>query len=388
MTRLGASAATISLALAIALAAGACTNVDDETSSGAGPFTGGGGAIEITVSGEALAYTGYRFPPASGDVGFVDGWELAFDEVLVTVDDVTLSANPDTSPTDPSRTGPVVARLPGGPWALDLHARGDLAGKGGGGETALRIGELTTENQAGGGRFDPESRYAFGFRTVAATGAATMTNLSDAARADYQEMIAKGYTTLFVGTATFKGSSCTTSDDSYDFDALPKVVKFRFGFATPAAYVNCQNPDDDPARPFEGEEHERGVQVKPNQPVVAQVTLHTDHLFWDALTHDAPLHFDMIAARYAGAPAGADPPIARVEDFAGAPFAPFRDARGAVVARRSCVGAERYVLPRGPLAFDARGVPVASYSDFMIYAERTLGHLNADGLCFVAPATR
>jgi hypothetical protein len=46
-----------------------------------------------------LALGGYAFPPASdGDPAFVDGWELKFDELLVTLDKITLSENPDNDP--------------------------------------------------------------------------------------------------------------------------------------------------------------------------------------------------------------------------------------------------------------------------------------------------
>jgi len=97
-----------------------------------------------------------------------------------------------------------------------------------------------------------------------------------------------------------------------EFAKLPKTVHFRFGFAIPATYVNCQNPDNDPASPIPGEEHQRGVQVKPNTSTIVQLTVHTDHMFWEKLAHEQPLHFDQIACAYVGI----DSPTASLADMA------------------------------------------------------------------------
>ena len=71
----------------------------------------GPGGILFAVSGEVLALDGYQFPPANpGDPAFVDGWEVHFTRLLVTVDKITLSNEPDVSPGDQSLTG--AARSP------------------------------------------------------------------------------------------------------------------------------------------------------------------------------------------------------------------------------------------------------------------------------------
>jgi hypothetical protein len=350
----------------------------------------GPGGILVAASGEVLALQGYPFPPANpGATAFVDGWEMHFDRLLVTVDHVVIADSPDTSPTDQSKTGPVVAEQDG-PWVIDLHAGGPLQGKGGNGEQAVPFTSFTSQNKNGDGPFDPTLRYAFGFDVVPATASAINVNLDAAAMSDYQEMIAQGYTVLYVGTATFAGGSCTTSDSTYDFNKLPSVVHFRFGFRSPTSYVNCQNPDNDPAQPFPGEEHERGVQVLPNRSVIAQVTIHTDHPFWESTVHDSPAHFDPIAARYAGTDGGV--PLATLEDQIGVDFTAFHDATGAALPWRSCLST--YPIPSsGTMGFDAHGVAVdpggspanalRDYRDFMTYDQSTQGHLNADGLCFV-----
>ncbi len=141
-------------------------------SSGCGNTGTGGGAVQVTASGESLALGGYAFPPAMmGDPDFVDGWELRFTKFIAVFDNVTLSENPDAQPTDESQTGKLVARV-NGPWAIDLHQGGPLAGKAGQGEQAFPIAVLQNQNLNHGAAFDPTARYAFGFDTVPATAAA------------------------------------------------------------------------------------------------------------------------------------------------------------------------------------------------------------------------
>jgi hypothetical protein len=201
-------------------------------------------------------------------------------------------------------------------------------------------------------------------------------------------MIARGYTALFVGTATFKGQSCVTTDASYDFASLPTTVKFHLGFTAPAKYVNAQNPDNS-GDPFAGEEHQRGVQVKTNASIASQVTFHLDHVLWESFVHDSPAHFDQFAAQYAGV---AGTPTARMEDFVGKGFTPVKDRSGATVPWRFCPPATKDTQSGG-LTFDTLSIPVSpsgdptqairDFHDYTIYNHSTWGHLNADGLSFV-----
>ena len=88
---------------------------------------GNGAKVQFSASGEVLALGGYGFPPATADApAFVDGWEIHFTKFLTTIDKIKLYANPDTSPTDQSQVGPLVAEVDG-PFAIDLHV--DIAGK-------------------------------------------------------------------------------------------------------------------------------------------------------------------------------------------------------------------------------------------------------------------
>jgi hypothetical protein len=363
------------------------------TSLGCGSNPSKTGGIQFTASGEVLALGGYDFPPTNpADPAFVDGWKLEFQEVLVTFDNINLSENPDKSPTDQSQTDQMVAQVKG-PWAVDLHKGGPLPGKGGTGEQAVKLPNavIREQNMNRNAAFDETKRYAFGFDIVAATNSATKVNLDATGLADYAEMVRQGQAVLYVGTATYRGgSSCTSTDSTYDFTKLPTTVKFRFGFKSPTSYINCQNKDNDPAAPFPKEEHQRGVYVKNKDETLLQATVHTDHPFWESFVHDSPPHFDQLAAR---AKEQADHSfLVTLEDVANVNFQAFTDSGSKKVPWRSCLSS--YALPASPqMNFDTLGVPydpnadptvgLRGLADYMTYTQSTQGHLNADGLCFV-----
>jgi hypothetical protein len=355
-------------------------------------------SLTVVVAAEDTAFTGFAFPPVStNDPAFVDGWQVSFDRILVTVDAVTLADSPDTSPTDQAQTGRVVAHGYG-PWAVDLTKLGgpvDLTPKiqpahlsVHGGDTGpnpsaqplVKFGGLDSD------AFDTSVRYAFGFSFVPATATAKMTNLDANAAADYGDMVQKGGSVLYVGTATFKGKDCTSSNPDYKgWDALPKSVRFRFLFRTPTSYVNCQNTDLK-GKPFPEEEAQRGVQVTAGTPTFAQITLHVDHPFWSTVDHDAAqLYFDQIAAA-----ANADG-VVTLDDLAKLDPTGFRDAAGVELPWRSCLAATP--PPEGTRGFDtgsvlvdpkvSHSVGLRNYADFMSYLQSTQGHMNADGLCAV-----
>jgi hypothetical protein len=343
----------------------------------------------FTISGEVLALGGYGFPRATqDDPAFVDGWELEFSEVLVTVDKITISENPDLDPGDQAKTGQLVAEALG-PWAVDLHKGGPLPGKGGTGEQAVQIVTLDNQNKNGGAPFAADTRYAFGFDIVESTAGAKIVNLDDQGKADYALMQQNGYTVLYVGTATFKGTSCTPPTTDPAFATFPTVVNFKLGFKSPATYVNCQNPDNDPAKAFGQEEHERGIVGKKGETVTAQLTVHTDHPFWDSFLHDSPAHFDMVAAQYTGS---TGTPDAVLEDMKGVDPTAITDKQKNKVPRRTC---DKFYTPpnMGQLSLNTTGVPVdptgdpatsiRDLYDYMTYNQSTQGHLNSDGLCFV-----
>jgi hypothetical protein len=370
----------ISVAFAISLLMVACSSDDKSVASG---------GIVFVASGEALALTGYAFPPANpGDPAFVDGWEVKFTRLLTTIDKITLSDNPDKVAGDESQVGSVVAEVDG-PFAVDLsHSDPSyLPGKGGPGEQAVPIASLK------GGQFKTDgTRYALGFDLVNASASAKNVNIDSAGMADYQTMIAQPCTVLYVGTATFKGDKSNPACYPADYEKWPDVVNFRLCFKSATSYVNCQNPDNDPAAPLGAEEHQRGIAFKANASVIGQITIHTDHPFWDSVLHDSPAHFDQFAARVVGQPS---PASVTLEMTSGVDYTAYTDALGNKLDWRYCVEPPTDVHPKltGPMAFDPQTVPHAignnpatglrDYYDFATYNQSTQGHLNSDGLCFV-----
>jgi hypothetical protein len=368
----------------VALCLTGCGGSSSGGSGGGNPATGG--SITFTASGEVLALVGYDFPPAPMGGEFVDGWEVKFDQFIVTIDKIKLSENPDLDPGNESKTGALVGEVDG-PWAVDLHKGGPLPGKGGMGEQAVEIASLDNQNKNGGGAFEAASRYAFGFDLVAASDAAKNVNLDADGQKAYEEMKQNGWVVLYDGTATFKGTKCAPSNP--ELDALPKQVHFHLGFASPTSYVNCQNPDNDPAKPLGDEEHERGIALKPNATTYAQVTVHSDHPFWESFVHDSPAHFDMLAAQHVGE----TKPTVLLDDVKGVDPTAITDNDGKPVDWRTC-DPKNYTPPgKGQMSFDTLGIPVnpkgnpatsiRDLKDYMTYNQSTQGHLNSDGLCFV-----
>lgn len=377
------------------------------------PADPGAAGVLFAASGEVLALTGYGFPPATADdPAFVDGWDVHFKHLLVTIDDITLSSGPNDKPGDQSCVEPTGAKV-SGPWAVDLsHDEPSyLQGKGGPGEKAVPIAALAHQNYPAGNSaaFDTSGAtpYAFGFDIAPARATAMNVNLDADALTEYQGMINDGCAVLYVGTATFGGMDCTcpttasatAACDPATYAGWPsrgQSVPFHLCFKSPTTYVNCQNPDNDPAKALSGEEHQRGIYFKKDASIVAQVTIHTDHPFWDSVLHDSPAHFDQFAATVAGGQAvNGVFPTATVELTQALDYGGLKDAMGHALNWRYCIAPPTDVHAQlvGPMAFDPQSVPRApgtdgcaglrNYSDFATYNQSTQGHLNSDGLCYV-----
>ncbi|MCG3173020.1 MAG: hypothetical protein GMKNLPBB_01196 [Myxococcota bacterium] len=343
--------------------------------------------VKVTISGERLGLNGLAYPPAAGqEAAFADGWEVKFEHALVTVDNIRLSGNPDNSPTDKSKTGEAVAELKG-PFAADLAKPGPLPGKGGEGDKAFELGVIPNQTLKNGAAFQTDERYAFGYEIVTASSSAKQIGFDEDSKKLYAEMIEKGYSMLVTGTAAWKGQNCTPDDPV--FSAMPKTVKIKFAFKSPAQYINCENPDNNPAKPFDGEESQRGIALKTNTETIAQATIHLDHLFFSSFEHDPPLYFDQIAAQYMGQ----QNPTATLEDMAKVDFQAFKTSDGKPLPWRKCW--EKAEAQSGQRSFKVEGVPVdpsaapgaalRNYADYITYNQTTLGHLNADGLCYTVP---
>ncbi|MCL2627008.1 MAG: hypothetical protein FWD46_09410 [Cystobacterineae bacterium] len=335
--------------------------------------------FRILVSGEDMVAHGVAFPPSAArgySIFFVDGWALSFESVILTLAHVQLSENPDMSPGDASITGPVVAELEG-VFAIELKSEGGFGLDGH--EHALGI-LAKQSRKKGAPAFDSKTRYAFGYSLVAARPEALQLGFTEASKAAYARMQEKGWTIFVRGKAEFKGGEgCRSSNAGYDFSRLPKAFEFELGFAMPVDYKNCLNPRL-------GEEV-RGIQVKDNASVDAVVTLHLDHLFWEALKEDANLRLDAWAARKSTevGPATGTPLLSNA-DLAEIDIFHVKDAQGQAVPYRDCKNQQGVWLGdekrAGEVLRYERGViPLTNLNAFIQHNLSTFGHLNEDGLC-------
>src|SRR6202167_6064207 len=143
-----------------------------------GPTDPGAGGFVFTISGEVNAISGYAYPPYDpSQTWMVDGWNWKIEKYIVVVDHITLWNDPNQSPSDQSQHGSQIAHADG-PFVVDLHKGGPIDGMGGGGEQALALAPLTSQNDNGGAAFDPTTTYAFGFSTVPAPGDGSAINVN------------------------------------------------------------------------------------------------------------------------------------------------------------------------------------------------------------------
>jgi hypothetical protein len=375
MKKLKSVLSLLALAGSAAIVSGCGSDDDDGDDANTGATSGG---FSITVSGEDLASIGYdwnRDSLADGDPpAFVDGWAVHFDHVIVTVADVTLSLDPDKDRGNPRDVGDTVASA-AGPWAVDAAIGGDVVGKSQSpDEKTLAIAAFAKQDN--GDAFDPESRYAFTYDLVAATRDAVLTNLDAEGLALYEEAQTKGYSMILAGTATYKGPDPDT--DSV-FAKIPTEVNFSLGLENPSSYINCRNTDLSPI----GDEYPRGVQASATKATTVQITIHTDHGFWDTLNVEGtPLHFDPIAANASGYGTPGEPGRVSIDDLVNVDITGLTTADGEPLPWRSAVS--DYDAPSGQMKYDPNGTSFEkanSLAAFLAYSAASGGHLNADGEC-------
>lgn len=353
-----------------------------------GPFTPpadpGKGAFWITVSGEDLAVKGYEWSSSSlaeGDPpAFVDGWSIAFEHVIVTVDKIRVNADPDKDQGNPQNVGALVASVDG-PFAVDATIGGNVTGKSGeADEKTVPIAAITT--QSDGKPFDPAARYAFGYDLVTASANAKNVNLDADGLALYEQAKQKGWSMILAGKATYKGPSTSGGDGGTQvFSKIPKEVKFTLGLKNPSSYLNCHNTDLQQV----GDEFPRGIQANANKSTTVQITVHTDHAFWDKLNVEGtPLHFDAIAAQASTYGTPDSPGTVTIEDLENVDVTGFKTRAGEPLPWRSLVS--DYKAPEGQMKFDPNGTSFSkanSFSAFLSYSAASGGHMNADGECEV-----
>lgn len=344
-------------------------------------------SVQVTFSGETLAVNGLPFQPVNqGDPSFVDGWDMRFDEVLVVLGNFRLSpgATQFGGTSLSAQVNPAVATR-AGPYVVDMHKPTGFVGKDG---VEPAQGIFKWDAQDNGQKLDTGTLYAFSYDVVKATYPVASVNLSSDQQADYDLMVANGWSKLYRGTATYVGTG-KYPDPAIQakFDALPRTVKFYFGWNDATSYVNCVNPDNgsgggggDPAL--------RGLRPSPSGAVIGQITLHVDHFVWDeVLIEGTPLRFDHIAA-VAGAGAATTPvdltkilhrPLALT--FAdGTPLpdrGPYQNVPGGYTTDQA---------NPSQITLNLNGLPSANAPDvinFMAFSAQSQMHLNANGICYV-----
>jgi hypothetical protein len=357
---------SVALAIFVGATASGCNGADGAKR---------GGELQITASAEGLGANGYAFPPVAGQgLAFVDGWAVDFERIIVVIDNIRISEMPDKNPGDQSVVGATVVTRTG-PFVVDLKGPGNAEDKGLAGKVAitLPIDDLK-------GQFDLEQRYAFSYDLVAATSDAELVNV-EADDPDLVGMIAAGQRALLTGHAEFKGNNCRSTVPTYPFEDVPQSVDFRFGLPGSVRYLNCQNPENQ-GEAIAGEESPRGVQMLPTGVTAAQITIHTDHLFWPTVDHENLPLFDQYAAN-ASLANGAY--RVELEQFSSMPVTGITDGNRIALPWRSCVDESLYVLPppNTTMAFNPGSQALTNLYAFVQFNAASMGHLNADGLCYV-----
>jgi hypothetical protein len=348
------------------------------------------GTIEVTLSGEILGENGLPFNPVTaGDPQFVDGWNVSFDKYIVVVGNVQLSPNATQSAIWQQTSGVVAHK--DGPFVVDVHRLATSGANGfvgkDGEEPAGALFKFDAQDN--GTLFDTGTLYAFSYDTIVAKYPATQVNLSQEEFAIYDEMVKNGWDKYIEATATYVGTGTIPSAQDPDgsiqqhFAALPPVVHFKLGWSDATHYQNCINPDNG-----NGDAEDlanRGVQPNSNGAVIAQITAHTDHLFWDKLKQEGtPLRMDPVAA-WADASGHVD-----IDDLASKPLAvtfsdgtpmpdraPFQNVPGGYTTDQA--NPAQIVLDLGGVTSSGIG----GLADFMAFSAQSQMHLNSDGLCYV-----
>lgn len=344
------------------------------------PADPGSGAFWVTVSGEDLALLGYDWTSSSEAEGdppaFVDGWAVRFDHVIITVNSLRINADPDLDEANPFDVGPLLASADG-PWAVDASIGGDVVGKSGSpDERTVPIAAFS--RQSNGNAFDPAARYAFSYSLVAASEDARIVNLDAEGLALYEQAKENGWSTILAGTAEYNGPA---PEAGSVFAQIPSQIEFTLGLSNPSSYINCANSDLQAI----GDEFPRGIQANANATTTVQITIHTDHVFWDALNVEGtPLHFDPIAARASTYGMPDTPGVVTTADLVDADVTALTTRSGDPLPWRSVV--PDYTAPAGQMAYNVNGTSFSianSLASYLAYSAGSGGHMNADGECEV-----
>ncbi|MCK6511389.1 hypothetical protein L6R29_15640 [Myxococcota bacterium] len=207
----------------------------------------GKGTVALSLSGGEALREGFPHKESGTERSFVDGWKLKFTKLLIVVGDVAL-VRPEKKDVAASWKGPLL---------VDMMAE---AVQGGGTQGTLEFAEIKDV---------PALRLNVGFSVLPATAGVEKRYATEA---DANEMIAKGWSFLFEGTANKEGTA---------------EIKFRLGLPLHLRYSECSN----------GKDSTLGLAVESNKKTGALIYLHPIHLFWDSLGEGkSKLRFDAFAA--------------------------------------------------------------------------------------------
>jgi hypothetical protein len=350
--------------------------------------------IGVTFSGETLGINGLPYiPVAAGDPYFVDGWTVSFEEYIAVVGNIRLNLSPTEDSTWSDMGVQVASKA--GPFVLDAHQAAGFLGKDG---VEPASGLLLWTALDNGQPFAVGTPYAFSYDIMQAAYPATNVNLATAELADYDLMVKNHWSKFIRGHATnchSDGTCMGTYNNASDpnaahaqaqFDAMPSDVYFAFGWDDHGSLINCVNTDNGDGA--EDNLANRGISTNNNGTYIAQLTIHTDHIFWDTLEVEGePLRFDPIAA---WAPAGttlANPFF--LNNWTDQKLATkFKDGtpipdRGPFLTGNNVT----FMTDQSgnQVVMNTNGVTTVpdSYPDFMVFSVQSQPHLNAQGLCYV-----
>jgi len=348
--------------------------------------------LSVTFSGETLGIAGLPYTPAqTGDPYFVDGWTVGFNEYIAVLDNVQLNTNPTQSAIW-SQMGPVVASK-SGPFVVDAHRCMGFVGKDGI-EPASAL--FYWDHLDDGSSFDTSVRYAFSYEIVQAVYPAIAVNLTAQGLADYDLMV-KNHWSKFIRGYAYRAAQGTYDDSSNPQNAAamaafasmpeptdPQKLYFAFGWDDHTQILNCVNSDYG----AEDQLQNRGVQTTSNGTYIAQITIHTDHVFWDTLLHEGePLRLDPIVAWMPSNTALDNPffindltqQLSTVFD-GGTPLpdrGPFMTGNGMMFMSNQGNPNQVIMNTSGINNFPNL------YPDFMAFSAQSQAHLNAQGLCYI-----
>jgi hypothetical protein len=349
--------------------------------------------ISVTFSGETLGIAGLPYTPAqTGDPYFVDGWTVGFNEYIAVVDNVRLNTNPTQSAIW-SQMGSVVASK-SGPFILDVHRCQGFVGKDGIEPASALFAWYHLDD---GSAFDTSVRYAFSYDIVQAGYPAIAVNLTDQGLADYDLMV-KNHWSKFVRGYAYRAAQGTYDDPTNPQNAAamagfasmpeptqPQKIYFAFGWDDHTQILNCVNSDYGAEDALQN----RGVQTTSNGTYIAQITIHTDHVFWDTLLHEGePLRLDPIVAWMPADTSLTNPffindltqPLSTVFD-GGTPLpdrGPYMSGNGLPPFMSNQGNPSQVIMNTSGI----NGFPNL-YPDFMAFSAQSQPHLNAQGLCYV-----